>query len=91
MTRGSRFGLVGPACSVFEVGAEEHQTVGAALAFGVGDAGLGAADLSLQHPLFLLLQFHDVFPALRQLRFHGGLLLLECFQLRFQVRYWCPL
>ena len=69
-----------------KVGAQENQAVGAALAFGVGYAGLGAADLSLQHPLFLLLQLHEVFPALRQLRFHGGLLLLEC----FQVRHLCP-
>ena len=53
---------------MLDVGANQHQAVGAALAGGVGDAGLGAADLSLQHPLFLLLQLHEVFPTLQSAR-----------------------
>ena len=46
---------------VLHVGADEDQTAGAALAFGGGDAGLGAADMALESFFSEALGFEQLF------------------------------
>ena len=49
---------------VLDVGADENQAAGAALAFGGGDAGLGAPDLAFEDFFPVALGFQQLFFAL---------------------------
>ena len=68
------FALIGIAAGdVLKVGAEKDQAAGAALAFGGGDAGLGALDLAFEGFSPLTLGVQQLFFAFLKLLFQGFL------------------
>ena len=56
---------------MLEVGTQEDQAAGAALAFGGGDAGLGAVDLALEGFFSESLGFQEFFFSLLQFLVQG--------------------